>query len=301
MGMDLGGARGMTVGLQPARLSVSSISSPDTPLADDIALAGALGLGGLGLWGYKLAGEKDVPQRLADAGLEVSNLVPRGNSIFPYALSRDPAAPTDRVDRLIERLTAAAELSPRCVVCITGPRPPDMSEERAREVAAALLTQVADAAAELGLVVALEPIHPRISASFSLVSTIEDAVSLLAQAGSDRVRVLLDTWHVGDSPDLAGQLARHAKRIVGVHVADRVPGWSHWAQRAFPGEGAREVPGLIDQILAAGFGGLLDVEIFSDDGRYGKRVRPSLWELGAAEIFRRCVGGVVAMGPGKGR
>ena len=80
---------------------------------------------------------------------------------------------------------------------------------------------------------------------------------------------------------------RHIDLIAGVHVGDWRDPTRSWLDRAFPGEGAMNVADIMDRLDAAGFQGFYDVEIFSDDGRFGKELPGSFWQLSPAEIVER--------------
>ena len=76
-------------------------------------------------------------------------------------------------------------------------------------------------------------------------------------------------------------------RFVGVHVADRREPTRGWADRAFPGEGVAGVPEILAALDAAGWDGLYDIEIFSDDGTFGSDLAGSLWALPETEALAR--------------
>ena len=143
------------------RLSVSEVTTLHSPFDSDVATYTAAGLGGIGVWESKLAGRDlhEVADVLDAAGLRVTNLVPNGNSVFANALDPEPADPGERTDVLLAKLPALAVLHPETVVVVTGNVPGrDSAELRRRCVTE--LRRVADRAGELGLTVALEPMHP---------------------------------------------------------------------------------------------------------------------------------------------
>ena len=60
-----------------------------------------------------------------------------------------------------------------------------------------------------------------------------------------------------------------------------------WCDRVLPGDGVADVPALIGALDAAGWDGLYDLEIFSDNGTFGTHHPDSLWDVPAAELARR--------------
>ena len=72
-----------------------------------------------------------------------------------------------------------------------------------------------------------------------------------------------------------------------MHVADyRVPTRS-WVDRALPGEGVAGIPAILRALDRAGWDGLYDIEIFSDDGTFGDEFPDSLWAAPAEETLQR--------------
>src|SRR5262249_59609756 len=101
--------------------------------------------------------------------------------------------------------------------------------------------------------------------------------------GPEPVGIMLDLWHVSDPAEIAA----HADRIVGVHVSDRrEPTRSHF-DRVLPGEGVLDLVAAFRALVAAGYDGWYDVEIFSDNGVFGSAYPDSLWDVAPEELARR--------------
>ncbi|MGD0983328.1 MAG: sugar phosphate isomerase/epimerase [Acidimicrobiales bacterium] len=270
------------------RLSVSEVTTLHSPFDSDVATYAAAGLGGIGVWESKLRGRDthEVADVLDAAGLRVTNLVPNGNSVFPNALDPEPSDPGERTDAFLAKLPALAVLRPETVVVVTGNLPGrDPAELRRRCVTE--LRRVADRAGELGLTVALEPMHPCAGDDFSFVTSLATAADLVADIGHRCVGILFDMWHAGQGPDAVDELSAAVELIVGVHVADVVAPARSWADRKFPGEGELPIERFVGVLEGGGFHGSYDVEIFSDDGTFGRRFPDSLWELADEECVAR--------------
>ncbi len=56
---------------------------------------------------------------------------------------------------------------------------------------------------------------------------------------------------------------------------------------SFPATGSRIVPTILAALDEAGWQGLYDLEIFSDNGTFGTTLPDSLWNVPAAELARR--------------
>jgi len=270
------------------RVSISEVTLPDLAFEEDVELFAAAGLRGIGIWESKIEHVRieDAVEMLARHGLHATNCVPVGNSVFPYALSPDPVEPACRVEELRRRIERLAAVSPECLVIITGPAP-DGERARSLELCRSAFASLARTACDAGITLALEPMHPSAAPELCLFDNLVDAGAFLDELDEPGLGLLVDSWHVGQDPELDASLAANASRIAGVHLADHRAGANGWVDRAFPGEGLGESRRLIVALERVGFSGSLDVEIFSDDGRYGSCVDGSLWRLPAAEIVAR--------------
>ena len=293
------------------RLSVSEVTTLHSSFDSDVASYHAAGLGGIGVWESKLDGRdlRETADHLEEAGLKVTNLVPTGNSVFPNALDREPLNPRERTDTLIAKLPTLGLLEPETIVVVTGNVPGvDSSELRWRCVSE--LRRVAQRAGELGMRLALEPMHPCAADDFSFVDSLADAADLVGDVGQPALGILFDMWHVGQGPKAVAELREYSDLVVGVHVADALAPTRGWADRRFPGEGTLPIGEFVDVLEAAGFQGSYDVEIFSDDGTFGSHFPDSLWQLPddvclarASDLLRRLLNSmcpVTATPPGAG-
>ena len=104
-----------------------------------------------------------------------------------------------------------------------------------------------------------------------------NAIQATEEAGLPEVGVMVDLWHVGDTPDVERHLAENVDRITGVHVAEHFPGGR--SDRDLPGERCAE---LMRVLRDAGWSGAWDVEIFGDAEQ-----PDSLWSLDVDEAARR--------------
>ena len=257
--------------------SLSEISTVAASFADDLAAYRAAGFDGIGIWESKLGDDDADLAAFRASGLRATNCVPLVPSILPNAVVPGPEDVEERIASMCASTARLARFEPDCVLCLTGP---GGDGDRATIVDG--LRRVAAAAADAGVRLGLEPIHASQRAELTTITTIPETLDLLDEAGLPDVGIMVDLWHVGDTPDVERHLSRNIGRITGVHVAEHVPGR---ADRGLPGERCAE---LMRVLRNAGWQGAWDVEIFGDPER-----EDSLWSLPVDQAARRAHGAVV--------
>lgn len=279
------------------RVSVSEITTLSSSLADDLRVYAAAGADAVGIWELKLAdgGDAEALELLEASGLGSASAVPAVPSILPLPLLGGPDEPAERVEALCRSLERLAPFRPSGVVCLTGSgagRDPG----EARGVVVDGLRTVAGEAARLGLTLALEPFQRIDGEPWSIVSTVGEAVDLIVDAGDPAgLGIQFDTWHLWNAPGVLDEIAEHVGRFAGVHVADYREPTRSWADRVLPGDGVADLPRLLRALDEAGWKGVYDLELFSDDGTFGTVLEGSLWALPPERLveqalarFRRC-------------
>ena len=267
------------------RVSISQISTFAASFADDVDAYRAAGLDGIGIWELKLGDgpDDDALERLEGSGLDRASAVPAVPSILPLPLLGGPEDPRERLEAMLGSLHRLAPFAPTGIVCLTGTgnaRDPD----EARRIVVDGLRELAAEAAILGLRIALEPYQRDGGEEWTIVSTIPEAVELIRDAGNPpALQLQFDVWHLWNTETLFDDIAEHVDRFAGVHVCDMRAPTRGWADRAAPGTGIAGVPRILQALDEAGFDGLYDVEIFSDDGTFGASYEDSLWRLSPAE------------------
>ncbi|HLI15496.1 MAG TPA: sugar phosphate isomerase/epimerase family protein [Acidimicrobiales bacterium] len=271
------------------RLSISAATTYDASYEEDLAGYAAAGVAGIGIWEYKIVGRDDAAlvDALEASGLRATVCVPGAPSMFPNTLFPAPADPRDRLASLRASIKRFARFNPAsCLVLASFP--PDDDPERARPVIVDGLRAAAETAGEAGVRLVLEPLRRELGTLAVLPS---EALALIEEVGATNIDLLLDTWHFWDLPGIREELAAHVGRIGAVQINGRAPQPRSWCDRLLPGEGVIDLPGFIATLESAGYRGWYDVEVFSDNGRYGERYPDSLWALPAAEVARRAVEG----------
>lgn len=228
-----------------------------------IAACEDLGLGGIAPWRRDLAtvSAGDLRRKAADAGLVVTSLCRGG-----YLVHRDRVQRQAILDDNLRALEEAAELGAPTLCFVVGGLPQgskDLAAARAQVVD--LLQSLAAHAEACGVRMAVEPLHPMYAGDRSCINTLAAALDVCDAVGGD-VGVMIDAYHLWWDPELAAGLARAgAGRILGWQISDwLVPTRDLLNDRGMMGDGVIDLPTLDRLVRAAGWKGLVEVEIFSD-------------------------------------
>jgi sugar phosphate isomerase/epimerase len=271
------------------RLSVSQITTFRSSFAEDVRDYAAAGLDGIGVWELKLAAGADgeALEALEASGLQSAAAIPAVPSVLPLPLLGGPEAPAERVEAFCRSLERLAPFKPSSVVCLTGTGL-GRDADAARSIAVDGLATIGREAERLGLRIGLEPYQRVGGEEWTLVSSIPEAVELIRDAGdSPALGIQFDSWHLWNTPTLYDDIEREIDRFAGVHIADYREPTRGWADRALPGHGVGDIPRILRVLDAAGWDGLYDIEIFSDDGTFGAEYPDSFWAASATETLGR--------------
>ena len=279
---------------------MSQDASPDQPLFascsattynatfdEDVAACRDAGVRGLGIWEYKLTDADDAGRaaRLADAGMTATNCFPNTPGVIAgNALFAQPKDPAERLRMLCDSIRRFAAYNPVTVICLAGAPYADDPAESRRLVVDSFreASKVADGE---GVKLAIEVISP--GTLGSQASTITEALELAADAGGDNMGVLVDAWHSAGVPGIEDELRTYIDRVFGIQVCDRKSDFRSWYDRAYPGEGVLPLTELIKAAHDAGYRGWYEMELFSDDGKFGNDYHDSLWKQPPVEVLRR--------------
>jgi sugar phosphate isomerase/epimerase len=232
-------------------------------LSDAVAAAARHGFAGVAPWRDMVA-EAGVAQSariLRDSGLRVTGYCRGG--LFPAA---DAAARQAAIDDNRRMIDEAAAIGAECIVVIGGGLPSGSRDlDGARRMFADGLAAVLPHARAAKVPLALEPMHPMYAADRGCITTLAEMTDLCDALG-DGLGVAIDTYHVWWDPNLAREIARAGARIIAHHICDwLVPTRHLLTDRGMMGDGVIDFPNIRRMIEAAGYRGIQEVEIFSED------------------------------------
>jgi sugar phosphate isomerase/epimerase len=250
-----------TEGWSMQRFAVNEITTYRWSFEEDVHNYVAAGIGGIGVWRQKLSdfGEEKAVELLGDTPLKVSSLLWAGGFTGTEGRSFKESL-EDAGDAV--RLAAALEAS--CLIIYTGPRG-GHTHNHARRLIKSAATELAPQAAELGVVLAVEPMHVGCAAEWTFLTDLDETIELLDAVGDTGLKLAFDTYHMGHDPAILGRLVELAPRVAIVQLGDaRQP--PHGEQNRCPiGEGILPLGEIVSSLARGGYNGFYEVELIGED------------------------------------
>ncbi|HAM9405344.1 TPA: sugar phosphate isomerase/epimerase [Escherichia coli] len=254
------------------------------PLPAIIDACAARGIGAIAPWRRELQGEdlQQIARQLTASNMSVSGLCRSTYYTAPTLVERKLAIDDNR-----RALDDAAVLKAACYMQVVGGLPQgtkDLYEtrEQVKQGIRLLLPHSKD----VGVPIALEPLHPMTAADRSCLCTLRQALDWCDELDPDGefgLGVAVDVYHVWWDPDLASQIQRAGKRILAFHVSDwLVPTTDLVNDRGMPGDGVIDISSIRQLVESAGFNGFIELEIFSS----------SWWEKNINQILDKSINGL---------
>jgi sugar phosphate isomerase/epimerase len=257
------------------RYSLNQATTKFWPLEDVVGASAKAGLDWIGLWREPVQeyGVEKAAKLVADSGLRVSSLCRGGFFTAPTDEERKAAVADNR-----RALEEAAALGTDTLVLVSGGLPPGSRDlDGARAMVSDGLAELAPYAGELGVRLAIEPLHPMFCSDRCVVSSLGGALDIAEQFPSSQVGVVVDAYHVWWDADVYRQIARAGDRICSYQVCDWIVPLPAdvLLGRGMMGDGSIELRRLREACDAAGYGGPVEVEIFNGE----------LWAAPGQEVF----------------
>ena len=228
------------------------------------------GFGGIVFWRREIGKNAvAIGQRVRAAGLAVAGLCRTPFLVGPLA-PRPLAALMDDFHASIDM--AAGLEAPVLTIVVGGVEPDTKGMAESLKRVGERVAAAAPYAAERGVRLALEPLHPVYGGDRSCLVTVRDALDLCDWIDSANVGIAVDVYHVWWDTMLADQLKRAGKhRILGYHLCDWLAETRDMLlDRGMMGDGVADLKAIRAAVEGAGYDGLCEVEIFSA-GNWWKR------------------------------
>jgi sugar phosphate isomerase/epimerase len=244
-----------------ALLSVNETTTFRWSFEEDIANYSAAGIPAIGVWRQKLSdcGEAKAAELLEESGLKVSHLFWAGG--FTGSDGRSFRVSLADAE---EALRSAAALQAGSLVIYSGARS-GHTHNHARRLFREALVQLAPLATELGVALAVEPMHPGCAGEFTFLTSLGAVLDLLDSIADPQVKIVLDTYHLGMDPNLLAQIPAILPRVALVQLGDARKPPCGEQDRCHLGDGIVPLANIIDTLIAAGYDGFYDVELLGEE------------------------------------
>lgn len=242
-----------------------------TPIAETIDAIARAGFGGIAPWRREVEGQdiKAIAKHIRDAGLKVMGYC---RSTYIPALTR--AEFDVNIQANYRALDEAATLGANSFMIVSGTSK-DLALARAQVAEA--LGLLCDYAKPLGVKIALEPLHPVYAVDRSCINLLSQALDICDSINSPNLSVCVDAYHTWWDPNLTRDIARAGPRISDYHVSDWLSTTTDTLNdRGMMGDGVIDLKSIRQLVEAAGFDGLIEVEIFSIANWWTKPIEETL-------------------------
>jgi sugar phosphate isomerase/epimerase len=263
-------------------LSMNETTTFRWSFEEDLANYAAAGIPSLGVWREKLSdcGETKAIELLRDSGLKASHLFWAGGFT-----GSDGRPFRNSLEDAVDAIRTAAKIGAGTLVVYSGGRAGHTLNHARRLFKDALLA-LAPQAAEQGLSLAIEPMHPGCATEFTFLTSIDEVLSLLAVVNRPEIKIVFDAYHVGQDERILPRIPELVERIAIVQLGDaRHP--PHGEQnRCRLGEGRIPLKEIVTALRSSGYQGYYDVELL------GEGIQPRDY-FGLLEHAKQAYGGLL--------
>ncbi|WP_232549842.1 sugar phosphate isomerase/epimerase family protein [Propioniciclava soli] len=248
-------------------LSINQWTIKPASMPDAVAAVKANGLEAIGLWRQNVAahGLAETAALARREGLRVSTLCRGG-----FLTAADPDARAAAIRDNEDAIREAVALGTQTVVLVVGgllDGEKDLVATRRRVTEN--IAAIAPFAEAEGVKLAIEPLHPMFAADRAVVSTLDQALDIAEEVGSDHVGAVVDTYHVWWDPNLSAAIARAGR--LGKLFSYQVCDWNlplaaePLHSRGYMGDGFIDFPTITRLVAATGYDDDIESEIFNED------------------------------------
>ncbi len=244
-----------------AELSMNETTTFRWSFEEDVTRYAAAGIHAIGAWRQKISdcGQSRAVELLGDHGLKASHLLWAGGFT-----GSDGRSYRESVEDAAEALLTAAALGTDTLIVYSGARA-GHTHNHARRLLQSALAELIPTATKLGVNLAIEPMHPGCAVQWTFLTTADDVLTLIDKLGSPQVKMVLDTYHLGQDPSLIDRIGQIVPHLAIVQLGDAHAPPEGEQNRCRLGEGAVPLAQIIAALKDAGYDGYYDVELLGEE------------------------------------
>ena len=244
-----------------AKLCINEMTTYRWTFEEDVQNYAAAGIDGIGVWRQKLSdfGESKGAELLAESGLSVSSLLWAGGFT-----GSDGRTYKESVQDAHAAIQLAADLKAHCLVAYSGSRA-GHTHNHARRLLKSALKELSPIAAEFGVTMAIEPMHPGCAGDWTFLTSLEESLDLIDSVGGDELKLAFETYHLGQDADIVERIPEVTAKIGIVQLGDTKQPPEGEVDRCRLGDGCIPLSQLVAALLDAGYAGPFEVELMGEE------------------------------------
>ena len=268
------------------RLSVSEFTTHRWNFCQDVVRYASEGINRIGIWRTKMDDfdRDEAIDLLLEMKMNVSSVHWAGG--FTGA---DGRKFVDAVDDGVGAVQLAAQVGADCLIVHPGAQN-GHTDRHARRIFCSAIDNLAQAAADYGTRIALEPMPHQPSSSWTFYNRFAEYLDIVSAFDSEYVGLAIDLFHVGHLAEAYDRIPEYVDRLSVVQIADRNISKPHVSQskgrnvenRLIPGEGSVQIDRWIDKLNRHGYRGAYELEVHGkgfNRSNYRKTIDDSLLYL----------------------
>lgn len=244
-----------------ACVSMNEMTTYRWSFEEDVQHYAAAGIRGIGVWRQKLSdyGEEKGLHLLTEHGLQATSLMWGGGFT-----GSDGRSHRESIDDAKEGLRVAAMLKAPVFILYTGARA-GHTHNHARRLLRSALKELHPLASELGVQLAIEPMHTTCAGEWTFLTDLDDAAAMIDEWQIPSLRLVFDTYHFGHDPGLLEKLPRLAPHLALVHLADARQPPQVEQNRCPLGLGSVPLAQIVRTLRQSGWEGCYDIELIGEE------------------------------------
>lgn len=244
-----------------ARLSVNETTTFRWSFEEDVANYAKAGIPAIGVWRHKLSdcGLARAVELLQLHRMSVSHLFWAGGFT-----GSDGRSYRESIEDGAEALRTTAELGGKCLLVCSGARA-GHTFNHARRLVQGALTELASLAEQLGVTLALEPMHPGCASECTFLTNLDETLTVIQAIGKPNVKLVFDTYHLGQDRTIVDRIGQLVPHLALVQLGDSRQPPEGEANRCRLGEGTVPLQEIVGALRAAGYDGDYDIELLGEE------------------------------------
>jgi sugar phosphate isomerase/epimerase len=273
------------------QFGISEVTTWPWTFEQDVERYARLGASAIEVWEFKLGAPGHERRRQLESvlehGLTVSSFQADVHALFPTHLQPEPAALNARRDTFLDMLSTIGPLVPGAVFVLNTGIAHGGDVQAAFDITTSVFRDLAARAREVGVRLAIEPLHPIAMNEDSFAWNLEDALDIVSVVDLPELGICADAWNLAGQFDLTARLGRCRGRVSLAQVSDyRRP--RSFLDRLAVGDGSIDFDAFVRGLTASEYAGPIVLEIFS------KNVADSLYDGDLDAVVERSRAAIAA-------